>query len=129
MRMARRIRILSAPVDHGCVFLRDAESKETHGSWEPRSSRVNATDDSILFSVQPSVDGEVEFEIWRGKPESPLPQVLYEGSLALAHGRISMHDPNQDFKIEIAGLGAGGPVSILVDDLDFPARVQIALLF
>jgi hypothetical protein len=129
MRMPERIRILSAPVDHGCVFLRDAESKEAHASWDPRSSRVDVSDDSILFSVQPSVDGAVEFEIWRGKPESPLPRVLYEGTLALAHGRVSMHDPSQEFKIEVPGLGSGGPVSILVDDLDFPAKVQIALRF
>jgi hypothetical protein len=109
--------------------LRDAESTETHESWDPKSSRASWSDDSVLFSVQPSVDGEVEFEIWRGEPESPLARVLYEGSIALAHGRIVMHDPNDDFRIDIPGLGHGGLLSILVDDVDFPTRVQIALLF
>jgi len=127
--MGERIRTLTAPVEHGCVFLRDAESKETHESWDPESSRVNGSNDSVLFAVQPSVDGEVEFEIWTGQPERPLADVLYEGSIALAHGRIVMHDPNDDFRIEIPGLGYGGPISILVDDVIFPKRVQIALRF
>jgi hypothetical protein len=83
----------------------------------------------VLFAVQPSVDGEVEFEIWRGEPERPLADLLYEGSIALAHGRIVMHDPNDDFRIEIPGLGYGGRISILVDDVVFPKRVQIALRF
>jgi hypothetical protein len=129
MTMGERIRALSAPVDHGCVFLRDAESKETHGYWNPESSRVSASGDSLLFSVQPSVDGEVEFEIWRGEPKEPLARVLYDGSITLAHGRIVMHDPNDDFRIEIPGLSHGGPVSVLVDDEDFPKKVQVVLLF
>jgi hypothetical protein len=127
--MGKRIRALTAPLEHGCVFLRDAESKEAHESWDPKSSRVSWSDDSVLFAVQPSVDGEVEFEIWRGEPESPLADVLYEGSIALAHGRIVMHDPNDDFRIEIPGLSYGGPLSILVDDVVFPKKVQIALRF
>jgi hypothetical protein len=127
--MGERIRALTAPVEHGCVFLRDTESKETHEDWDPPSSRVSAGDDSVLFMVQPSVDGEVEFEIWRGAPQKPLADVLYEGSIALAHGRIVMHDPNDDFKIEIPGLGNGGPLSILVDDAVYPKKVQIALQF
>lgn len=127
--MGERIRALTAPVEHGCVFLRDAESKETHESWDPKSSRVSWSDDSVLFAVQPSVDGEVDFEIWRGEPQSPLADVLYEGSITLAHGRIVLHDPNDDFRIEVPGLGYGGPLSILVDDVVFPKKVQIALRF
>jgi hypothetical protein len=129
MTMGERIRALSAPVDHGSVFLRDSESRETHGNWNPESSPVSFSDDSVLFSVQPSVDGEVEFEIWRGEPKGPLAKVLYNGSILLAHGRIVMHDANDDFRIEIPGLGHGGPVSILVDDEDFPKKVQVVLLF
>jgi len=72
--MGERVRALSAPVDHGCVFLRDAESTGTHESWDPKSSRVSWSDDSVLFSVQPSVDGEVEFEIWRGEPKVRWPE-------------------------------------------------------
>lgn len=121
--------MLLAPVEHGCVFLRDAESKEAHEDWDPRSYRVSWKDDSVLFSVQSPVDGKVEFEIWRGQPESPLAAVLHDGSITLAHGRIVMHDPNDDFRIEIPYLGHGGPVSILVDDVDFPTKVHIALLF
>lgn len=127
--MGERIRALSAPTDHGCVFLQDVESKETHGSWNPASSRVSSGDDSLLFSVRPTVDGQVKFEIWRGEPENPLPRVLFRGSIALARGRIVMHDPNEDFRIEIPGLGNGGPVSILVDDLDSPQKVQVVMLF
>lgn len=127
--MGERIRALTAPVEHGCVFLRDAESKETHEGWDPNSCGISWSDDSVLFAVQPSVDGEVEFEIWRGEPERPLADVLYEGSIALAHGRIVMHDPNDDYRIEIPGLGYGGPLSILVDDVVFPKTVQITLRF
>jgi hypothetical protein len=109
--------------------LQDAESKETHDDWDPRARPVSWKSDSVLFSVQPSVDGDVEFEIWRGGPESPLTEVLCEGSIALAHGRILMRSPDDDFKVEIYGLGRGGPVSIMVDDVAFPSKVQVALLF
>jgi len=78
--VGERIRALTAPVDHGCVFLRDVESKEAHEDWNPRVSLVSASDDSVLFAVLPSVDGDVEFEIWRGEPYIPLPLVMYEGS-------------------------------------------------
>ena len=109
--------------------MRDTDSKEDHKDWDPPSSPVSASDDSVLFAVVPSVDGDVEFEIWRGEPKSPLADVLYKGSIALARGRIVLHDPNDDFRIEVAGLGYGGPLSILVDDLVFPRKVQIALHF
>lgn len=127
--MGERIRALTAPVEHGCVFLRAVESKETHEDWDPPSSRVSVGDDSVLFAVVPSVDGDVEFEIWRGDPDSPLFEVLHEGSIALAHGVIVLHDPNDDFRVQIPGLGYGGPLSILVDDGVFPKKVQINLRF
>jgi hypothetical protein len=127
--MGERIRALMAPVRHGCVFVRDVESKEAHESWDPQTSLVNAGDDSVLFAVLPSVDGDVEFEIWRGEPYMPLPLVMYKGSIRLAHGAIVLHDPDDDFKLEVSGLGHGGPLSILVDDANFPTKVQIVLLF
>jgi hypothetical protein len=124
-----RIRILTAPVHHGCVFLRDVESKEAHEDWDPSFSRVSAGDDSVLFVVLPSVDGDVRFEIWKGEPYTPLPLVMHEGSIRLAHGSIVLHDPDDEFKMEIPGLGQGGPFSILVDDADFSTKVQIVLRF
>lgn len=127
--MAERIRALTAPVQHGCVFLRDVESKEAHEDWNPRVSLVSAGDDSVLFAVLPSVEGDVEFEIWSGEPYTPLPLVMYKGSIRLARGAIVLHDPDDDFRLEVPGLGHGGSLSILVDDTDFPARVQIVLLF
>jgi hypothetical protein len=127
--IGERIRALTAPVHHGCVFLRDVESKETHEDWDPPASLVSAGDDSVLFAVLPPDDGDVEFEVWRGEPYTPLPLVMYKGSIRLAHGAIVLHDPDDEFKLEISGLGHGGPLSILVDDADFPAKVQIILLF
>jgi hypothetical protein len=127
--MGERIRALSAPVHHGCVFLRDVESKEAHEDWDPSASRVSAGDDSVLFAVLPSVEGDVEFEIWRGEPYMPLPLEMYKGSIRLAHGAIVLHDPDDDFRLKVLGLGHGGPLSIRVDDGDFPASVQIILLF
>ncbi|MGE5133609.1 MAG: hypothetical protein ACM32E_11960 [Gemmatimonadota bacterium] len=127
--MGGQIRALTAPVDHGCVFLRDVESKETHEDWDPSVSRVSAGVDSVLFAVLPSVEGDVEFEIWRGEPTAPLPLVMYKGSIRLVHGVIVLHDADDGFKLEILGLGHGGPLSILVDDVSFPAMVQIVLLF
>jgi hypothetical protein len=127
--MGERIRALTAPVDHGCVFLRDVESRETHEDWDPSASHVNAGDDSFLFAVLPSVEGDVEFEIWRGEPSAPLPLMMYKGSIRLVHGTVVLHDADDDFKLEIPGLGHGGPFSILVDDVYFPTMVQIVLLF
>lgn len=123
------IRILTAPVHHGCVLLRDVESNEAHEDWDSSFSRVSAGDDSVLFAVLPSVDGDVKFEIWQSEPYTPLPLVMHEGSIRLANGWIVLHDPDDDFKIEISGLGQGGPFSILVDDADFPTKVQIVLRF
>jgi len=127
--MGERIRALTAPVLHGCVFLRDVESKEAHEDWNPRVSRVSAGDDSVFFAVLPSVEGDVEFEIWRGELYTPLPLVMYKGSIRLAHGAIVLHDPDDDFRLVVPGLGHGGPLSILVDDADFPTKVQIVLQF
>jgi hypothetical protein len=127
--MGERIRALTAPVHHGCVFLRDVESKEAHEDWDPASSRVSAGDGSVLFAVLPSVEGDVEFEIWRGEPYMALPLVMYKGSIHLAHGALVLHDADDDFRLEVPGLGHGGPVSILVDDANFPTKVQIALMF
>lgn len=127
--MSERIRALMAPVLHGCVFLRDVESKETHDDWDPAVSHVSAGDDSVLFAVLPSVEGEVEFEFWRGEPSDPLPLVMYSGSIRLVHGVVVLHDSDDEFRLEVSGLGRGGPLSILVDDTRFPASVQIVLLF
>lgn len=129
LKMAELIRQLTAPVDHGCVFLRDAESKETHSAWNPGASPVSWSEDSLLFAVQPAVDGPVEFEIWKGEGDGRLADVLFEGSIRLLHGRLIMHDPNDDFRIELAGLGHGGGVVISADHPYSPARVKIDLLF
>ena len=127
--MGDKIRALTAPVAHGCVFLRAVESKETHDDWDPPSSRVSAGDDSVLFAVAPSVDDAVEFEIWRGDPDFPVPDLLHEGPISLAHGVIVLHDPDEDFRIQVPGLGYGGPLSILVNDVVFPRKIQIVLRF
>jgi hypothetical protein len=129
IRMGERIRALTAPVHHGCVFLRDVESKEAHEDWNPPTSHVSGADDSVLFAVLPSVDGDVEFEIWQGEPYKSLPVVMYEGSIRLLHGAIVLHDADDDFKLEIRGLGHGGELSILVDDANWPEKVQIVLRF
>lgn len=127
--MGERIRALTAPVHHGCVFLRDVESEEAHEDWNPSASHVSGADDSVLFAVLPSVDSDVEFEIWRGEPYMPLPLAMYEGSIRLLHGAIVLHDSDDDFRVEVPGLGHGGPLSILVDDADWPEKVRIVLRF
>jgi len=129
VKMAELLRKLVAPVDHGCVYLRDAESRSPHLEWDPATSNVSLSGDSVLFAVQPSVDGHVVFEIYRGRPERALAETLFEGPIKLAHGRIVMHDPNEDFRLEIPELGHGGEMTILVDDVNYPASVQIVLRF
>jgi hypothetical protein len=125
--MGERIRALTAPVEHGCAILRDSESKATH-EFDP-SRRISEIDNSVMFVVQPEVDGEVHFDIWRGEPEENLPEVLFDGEIALTYGRMVLSDPNEDFRISVPGLGHGGRVGILVDDLDYAERVQIVLRF
>jgi hypothetical protein len=124
-----RIRQVVAPVEHGYVLLRDAESTEAHVGWDPDTALVSYAPDSILFSVRRSADGEVALEIFRGIPDRPLDNRLLAGEIYLAHGRIVLHDPNDDFRVEVPGLGHGGPLSILVDEIDLPAKVQIVLEF
>jgi hypothetical protein len=82
-----------------------------------------------MFAVQPAVDGEVKFDIWRGDPEETLPESLLESEITLAHGRIVLADPNEDFRVSVPGLRNGGRVSVLVDDLNYPAEVQVVLRF
>jgi hypothetical protein len=124
-----RIWSLTAPVRHGCVFVRAVESKETHDGWDPATSLVSAAADSVFFAVLPEVDGDVEFELWRGEPDRRLPVVMHEGSMDLMHGAVVFHDPDDEFKLEVSGLGRGGPLSVLADDGDFPAHVQIVFQF
>jgi hypothetical protein len=83
--MSKLMRSILAPVEHGCVYIRDAESKEAHETWDPDASPVVWGTDFILFAVQPAVDGEVELEIWRGMPGEPLSAVLFDGVI---YGRV-----------------------------------------
>jgi hypothetical protein len=125
--MSERIRVLMAPVQHGVVILRDAESKTTH-EWDP-SRRTSEARDSVMFAVQLSEDGQVCFEIWRGEPQEHLPELLFDGEIVMRHGELVLADANEDFRITVPGLHHGGRVSIFVDELNYTAKVQIVLRF
>ncbi len=123
------VRSFVAPMEHACLFIRDVDSEASHDDWNPAEAPVDAHPDSILIGVQAGVDGPVSVKVWRGEPEAALSTTIFEGSIRLQSGRLSLHDPNEDIVVQVPYLGGGGPLSILVDDADYPTQVQVVLGF
>ena len=116
-----------AKVEHGCLILRDAGSEDDVSDWDPASSSWYREASSIIFTVQASVDGPVQCEVWKSAPPEVLPVNLFDTSLPCPSGWLVLHDPNDHVRMQFVGLRGSVICSVLVDDAQFPSRVQILL--
>lgn len=116
-----------AKIDHGCLILRDAGSDDDVSDWDPASSSWYREGSSLIFGVQASVDGPVECEVWKSTPHAVLPANLFEVSLLCPSGWLVLHDPNEYARMQFAGFRGSVICSVMVDDPQFPSKVQILL--
>lgn len=116
-----------AKIEHGCLILRDAGSEDDVSGWDPASSSWYREGSSLIFGVQPSVDGPVECEVWKSAPPVVLPVNLFEVSLPCPSGWLVLHDPNEYTRMQFTGFRGSVICSVTVDDPQFPSKVQILL--
>ncbi|MFD7308030.1 hypothetical protein [Promicromonospora sp. NPDC059942] len=116
-----------AKIEHGCLILRDARSDDDVSDWDPTSSNWHQEGSSVIFGVQASVDGPVECEVWRSDPPTALSVNLLETALPCPSGWLALHDPNEHVRMQFVGFPESALCSVMVDDLQFPSKVQIVL--
>ena len=116
-----------AKIEHGCLILRDAGSDDDVSDWDPRSSSWYREGSSLIFSVQAGVDGPVECEVWKPAPPTVLPARLFEASLPCSSGWLVLHDANDYVRMQFLGFRDSVICSVMVDDPQFPSKVQILL--
>ncbi|QVJ02632.1 hypothetical protein KGD82_09810 [Nocardiopsis eucommiae] len=116
-----------AKIEHGCLILRDSVSDDDISDWDPELSGWHQEGSSIIFGVQASVDGPVECEVWKSAPAVALPVKILEASLSCSSGWLVVHDPSEHVRMQFGGIRELENCSVMVDDAQFPARVQILL--
>ncbi|MFE9745365.1 hypothetical protein ACFYOT_10705 [Saccharothrix saharensis] len=116
-----------AKIEHGCLILRDVGSDDDVTDWDPVSSNWYQEGSTLIFEVQAGVDGPVECEVWKSTPLEVLSANLFEASLPCPSGWLVLHDPNGYARMQFTGLRDSVFCSVMVDDLQFPSKVQILL--
>ncbi|MDI6516181.1 hypothetical protein QMA61_08260 [Streptomyces coelicoflavus] len=116
-----------AKIEHGCLILQDARSEDDVSDWDPTSSSWYREGGSLIFSVQAGVDGPVECEVWKSPPSTMLPANLFETSLLCSSGWLVLHDANDYVRMQFMGFRDAVKCSVMVDDPQFPSKVQILL--
>lgn len=116
-----------AKIEHGCLILRDAGSDDDVSDWDPTSSHWYSAGSSLIFGVQAAVDGPVACEVWKSTPPVSLPVNLFETSLLCPSGWLVLQDPNEHARLRFTGFRGSVVCSVVVDDPQFPSRVQILL--
>lgn len=116
-----------AGIEHGCLILRDVGSDDEVGDWDPASNSWYQEGSSLIFGVQAGVDGPVECQIWKSTPPVVLPVNLLEVSLLCPSGWLVLHDPNEHARMQFTGFRGSVTCSVMVDDPQFPSKVQILL--
>jgi hypothetical protein len=116
-----------AKIEHGCLILRDVGSEDGVSHWDPASSSWYREGSSLIFAVQAGVDGPVECEVWKSAPPVVLPVSLLEVSLPCPSGWLVLQDPNEYARMQFAGFRGSVFCSVMVDDPQFPSKVQVLL--
>jgi hypothetical protein len=119
------MRSFSAPIEHGCLILRDENASSEHGDWEPGEAPYQAKRDSIIFSTIPSVEGMVEVKIWDGIPEDGYGEPYLAVDLHSDRGRVTIHDPNEDVLMVFRVKKGLNSVVVRADSVQFPRQLQV----
>jgi hypothetical protein len=110
---------------HGCVVVRDSES-DGDVSTAPRDSLWFFDRSSAVLAVQPGVEGPVRCEVWIGMPDDPLPFRAADEVFEIA-GALEVEDPAGVVAAALAWVRDSRRLVVLVDDGQFPARVQFVI--
>lgn len=111
---------------HGCLVVRDSESDGDVSDWNPADDPWFSDQGSAIFAVTPGVEGPVHCEVWHDEPDDLLPVRLFEDTFEM-RGLLEVGDPAGAAGLEVPGLEGARQVAVFVDDLDWPARVQIVV--
>ncbi|MFD4671231.1 hypothetical protein ACFWNN_15960 [Lentzea sp. NPDC058450] len=125
--MGELIVAVTAEVHHGCLFLEDAHvSGLRHDSWDPAAAQYDVEDDSVAFSVQPSVDGPVTVRVWRGEPGPEAAAMPYfSGVLRGVSGRVRLFDADEVVALAFDLPDGPHPFHVLTDSVEHPESVDI----
>jgi hypothetical protein len=124
--MSKLLCAFTASVHHGCLILRDVGSTADHAQWDPRTSAQEMHSDSIIFKVQAAVDGPVNVRVWRGEAEPGGPAERYfSGTVRSAHGRLVLHDPNEDVSLTFRVVAGTNSFTVTTDSTRFPEVLDI----
>lgn len=110
---------------HGCLVVRDSESDGDVSNAAPDSAWFFDRSSAIL-AVRPAVDGPVRCEVWIGTPDDPLPLGVADDVFEIA-GALEVEDPAGVITVNLAWVRGSRRLVVLVDDGQFPTRVQIVI--
>ncbi|MEU3643344.1 hypothetical protein AB0E59_08200 [Lentzea sp. NPDC034063] len=125
--MGQLMGAFTAAADHGCLLLEDEQPMGLrHDSWDPAEVLYDVEDDSVIFSVLPSVDGMVTVRVWRGEPEPGAATLPYfSGALVLSRGKAVLRDPEDRVTLTFYLERGPNPFYVLTDSVEFPESVDI----
>ncbi|MDX8146856.1 hypothetical protein SK854_32410 [Lentzea sp. BCCO 10_0061] len=117
----------TAAADHGCLLLEDEQPAGLrHDSWNPAEVLYDVEDDSVIFSVIPSVDGMVTVRVWRGEPEPGCATLPYfSGVLVLSRGKFMLRDPEDTVTMTFYLERGPNAFYVLTDSVEYPESVDI----
>lgn len=109
---------------HGCLVVRDSESDGDISDWNPAEQTWFSDQNAAIFAVTPGVEGPVHCEVWGDAPDDLLPGRVFEDVFDIV-GVLEVGDPAGTAGLEVPGLEGSRRVSVFVDHLDWPTRVQV----
>lgn len=61
----------------GCLVLSGVDSWGGVSEWDPERESWFRDEDSFIFPVASAAEGEVEVEVWNGRPDPLLPREVF----------------------------------------------------
>ena len=123
---ARLLGAFEVAAAHGCLVVRDSESDGEISGWNPASQQWHVDRGSAIFAVQHGSEGMVRCEVWRDAAEEELPHELFTADLEIG-GALRVGDPEEVATLVLPWVRGGRAVRVLVDDEDWPTRVQVVV--
>jgi hypothetical protein len=111
---------------HGCLLVRDSESDGDISGWDPAGQPWFVDRGSAIFAVQHGGDGMVRCEVWRDGVEEELPHELLTADFEIT-GALRVGDPEEVAILVLPWVRGRRAVRVLVDDRDWPTRVQVVV--
>lgn len=113
-------------VEQGCLVIRDTESEGDTSAWDPRERPWLVDRGSAIFAVRPATEGMVRCEVWGEDAEDELSHELFSEDFVIG-GALFVGDPSGLASLELATLRGNRRVRVLVDDAEWPSKVQVVV--